>query len=95
MDTYMDTTIFFRLSFNFLKLFFSNDIVAPKNWSGSVLGDGHDGKMVVAGESQIVYGTVALVMEVKDSQFYLLQSSAPLGLVIPQKIIYRLPPAEE
>jgi hypothetical protein len=51
--------------------------------------------MVVAGESQIVYGTVALVMEVKDSQFYLLQSSAPLGLVIPQKIIYRLPPAEE
>ena len=59
MDTYMDTYFLIGFPFNFLKLFFCNDIVAPKNWSGSVPGDGHDGKMVVAGNAKIVYGAVA------------------------------------
>ena len=72
MDTYMDTYFLIGFPFNFLELFFCNDIVAPKNWSGSVPGDGHDGKMVVAGEAQIVYGTVTQVVEGKVSQFYLL-----------------------
>ena len=78
MDTHMDTTGFFRLPFNFLQFFFGNDIVAPKNWSGSVPGDGHDGKVVVASDAQIVYGTVAQVMECKISQSCLLYSKAPL-----------------
>ena len=78
MDTHMDTTGFFRLPFNFLQFFFGNDIVAPKNWSGSVPGDGHDGKVVVASDAQIVYGTVAQVMECKISQSCLLYSTAPL-----------------
>ena len=63
MDTYMDTTGFIRFPFNFLEFFFGNDIIAPKYWSGSVPGDGHDGEMVVAGEAQIVYGTVTQVVE--------------------------------
>ena len=58
-------------------------------------GDGHDGEMVVAGEAQIVYGTVAQVVEGKVSQFYLLHSTAPLEFVIPCKIIDRLPSAQE
>ena len=56
MDTYMDTTGFFRFPFNIPEFFFGNDIVAPKNWSGSAAGDGHDGEMLVTGEAQIVYG---------------------------------------
>ena len=52
MDTYMDTSEFIGFPFNFLEFFFCNDIVASKNWSGSVAGDGHDGEMVVAGEAQ-------------------------------------------
>ena len=90
MDTYMDTYFLIGFPFNFLELFFGNDIVATKNWSGSVPGDGHDGEMVVAGEAQIVYGTVTQVVEGKISQFYLLHSTAPLEFVIPCKIIDRL-----
>ena len=41
-------------------------------------GDGHDGKVVVAGEAQIVYGTVAQVVEGKVTQSCLLYSTAPL-----------------
>ena len=95
MDTYMDTYFLIGFPFNFLKLFFCNDIIAPKYWSGSVAGDGHDGEVVVAGEAQIVYGTVAQVVEGKVTQFYLLHSTAPLEFVIPCKIIDRLPPAQE
>ena len=62
MDTYMDTYFLIWFPFNFLELFFCNDIVAPKNWSGSVPGDGHDGEVVVAGDTQIVYGTVTQVV---------------------------------
>ena len=51
MDTYMDTYFFIRFPFNILEFFFGNDIVAPKNRSGSAAGDGHDGEMVVAGEA--------------------------------------------
>ena len=69
MDTYMDTYFLIRFPFNFLKFFFGNDIVAPKNWSGSVPRDGHDGKVVVASEAQIVYGTVTQVVEGKITQF--------------------------
>ena len=83
MDTYMDTYFLIGFPFNFLKFFFGNDIVAPKNWSGSVPGDGHDGEVVVAGDAQIVYGTVAQVLEGKISQSHLLHSTAPLEFVIP------------
>ena len=65
MDTYMDTYFLIGFPFNFLELFFGNDIVAPKNWSGSVAGDGHDGEVVVSADAQIVYGTVAQVLEGK------------------------------
>ena len=58
-------------------------------------GYGHDGKMVVAGEAQIVYGAVAQVVEGKVSQFCLLHSTAPLEFVIPCKIIDRLSLAQE
>ena len=75
MDTYMDTTGFFRFPFNILEFFFGNDIVALKYWSGFLAGDGHDGEMVVAGEAKIVYGTVAQVVEGKVSQFCLLHST--------------------
>jgi len=51
--------------------------------------------MVVAGEAQIVYGTVAQVVEGKISQFYLLYSTAPLEFVIPCKIFDRLSLAQE
>ena len=66
MDTYMDTSGFIRFPFNFLEFFFGNYIIAPKNWSGAMAGDGHDGEMVVAGEAQIVYGAVAQVVEGKS-----------------------------
>ena len=46
-------------------------------------GDGHDGEMVVAGEAQIVDGTVAQVLEGKVSQSCLLHGTAPLEFVIP------------
>ena len=95
MDTYMDTTGLFRFPFNFLEFIFGNYIIAPKYWSGSPAGDGHDGEMVVTGEAQIVYGTVAQVVEGKISQFYLLHSTAPLEFVIPCKIIDRLSLAQE
>ena len=95
MDTYMDTTGFIWFPFNFLEFFFGNDIVAPKNWSGSAAGDGHDGEMVVAGEAKIVYGTVAQVVEGKVTQSCLLHSTAPLEFVIPCKIIDRLSLAQE
>ena len=95
MDTYMDTTGFFRFPFNIPEFFFGNDIVAPKNWSGSAAGDGHNGEMVVAREAQVVDGTVAQVVEGKISQFYLLHSTAPLEFVIPCKIIDRLSLAQE
>ena len=95
MDTYMDTYFLIGFPFNFLEFFFGNDIVAPKNWSGSVAGDGHDGEMVVAGEAQIVYGAVAQVVEGKVSQFCLLHSTAPLEFVIPCKIIDGLSIAQE
>ena len=78
MDTYMDTYFLIGFPFNFLELFFCNDIVAPKYLSGSVPGDGHDGEMVVAGEAQIVYGTVAQVVEGKVPQSWILYSTAPL-----------------
>jgi hypothetical protein len=58
-------------------------------------GDGHDGEVVVFAEAQIVYGTVAQVLEGKVTQFYLLHSTAPLELVIPCKIIDRLSLAQE
>ena len=58
-------------------------------------GYGHDGEMVVAGQAQIVYGTVAQVVEGKVTQFYLLHSTAPLEFVIPCKIIDRLSLAQE
>ena len=83
MDTYMDTTGFICFPFHSLEFFFGNDIVAPKNWSGSAAGDGHDGEMVVSAEAQIVYGTVAQVVEGKVAQFSLLHSTAPLELVLP------------
>ena len=51
MDTYMDTSGFIGFPFDFLEFFFCNDIIAPKFWSGSVAGDGHDGEVVVAGEA--------------------------------------------
>ena len=62
MDTYMDTSGFIGFPFDFLEFFFCNDIIAPKYWSGAVAGDGHDGEMVVAGEAQIVDGTVTQVV---------------------------------
>ena len=68
MDTYMDTTGFFRFPFNFLEFIFGNYIIAPKNWSGSAAGDGHDGEMVVACETQVVDGTVTQVLEGKIYQ---------------------------
>ena len=95
MDTYMDTTGFIGFPFNILEFFFGNDIVAPKNRSGSAAGDGHDGEMVVAGDAQVVDGTVAQVVKGKISQFYLLHSTAPLEFVIPCKIIDRLSLAQE
>ena len=49
----MDTTGFIRFPFNFLEFFFGNDIVAPKNRSSTMAGDGHDGEMVVAGEANL------------------------------------------
>ena len=58
-------------------------------------GDVHDGEMVVTGEAQIDYGTVAQVVEGKISQFYLLHSTASLEFVIPCKIIDRLSLAQE
>ena len=85
MDTYMDTYFLIRFPFNFLKFFFGNDIVAPKNWSGSVPRDGHDGEVIIAGEAQIVDGTVTQVVEGKVSQSCLLHSTAPLEFVIPWK----------
>ena len=95
MDTYMDTSGFIGFPFDFLEFFFCNDIIAPKYWSGSVAGDGHDGEVVVAGEAQIVYGAVAQVVEGKVSQFCLLHSTAPLEFVIPCKILDRLSLAQE
>ena len=68
MDTYMDTYFLIGFPFNFLEFFFGNDIIAPKYWSSSVPGYGHDGEMVVAGDAQIVYGTVAQVVEGKITQ---------------------------
>ena len=91
----MDTSGFIGFPFNFLEFFFGNDIVAPKNRSSTMAGDGHDGEMVVAGEAKIVYGTVAQVLEGKVPQFYLLHSTAPLEFVIPCKIIDRLSLAQE
>ena len=78
MDTYMDTYFLIGFPFNFLELFFCNDIVAAKNWSGPVPGDGHDGKMVVAGEAQIVYGTVTQVVEGKVPQFCTRENGAEM-----------------
>ena len=95
MDTNMDTTGFIRFPFNFLKFFFGNDVVAPKNRSSTMAGDGHDGEMVVAVEAKIVYGAVAQFLEGKVSQFCILHSTAPLEFVIPYKIIDRLFPAQE
>ena len=61
----MDTYFFIRFPFNILEFFFGNDIVAPKNRSGSAAGDGHDGEMVIAGDAQVVDGTVAQVVKGK------------------------------
>ena len=58
-------------------------------------GDGHDGEMVVAGDAQVVDGTVAQVVEGKVSQSCLLHGTAPLEFVVPCKILNRLSPAQE
>ena len=58
-------------------------------------GDGHDGEVVVSAEAQIVYGTVAQVVEGKVTQSCLLYSTAPLEFVIPCKILVRLSLAHE
>ena len=54
--------------FNFLELFLCNDIIAPKNRSSTMAWDGHDYEMAVAGDAQIVDGTVAQVLEGKIYQ---------------------------
>ena len=91
----MDTSGRFGLPLHSLQLFIGNNIISPKHGGGAVSGDSHDGKVIIAGEPQVVERAVSEIMKGEIPKFCRLHRMVPLTLVVPREVLDRSAPTQK